>query len=90
MPKFIDSTDGAYDGYTSDVMMPDTSGNNQRGIFQASITDGTVDLQARVAGDAPWVTLKSYSADAMEEVVLAPYFRVVASDEAVAWLVETK
>ena len=90
MPKFIDGTDGLYDGYTSDVIMPDTSGNNQRGVVQVDITTGTLDLQARVASDAPWVTLKTYAADALEEVVLAPYFRVVASDAAVAWLVETK
>lgn len=90
MPKFIDSTDGLYNGYTSDVILPDTSGNNQRGVFQVSITDGTVDLQARAASDAPWATLKSYSADALEEVVLAPYFRIVASNNAVAWLVESK
>ena len=90
MPKFIDGTDGAYDGYTSDVFMPDTSGDNQRGLIQVQITSGTLDLQARAANDAPWVTLKSYDADAMEEVVLAPYFRVVASNAAVAWLVESK
>ena len=90
MPKFIDSTDGLYNGYTSDVIMPDTSGNNQRGVFQAEVTTGQIDLQARAASDAPWVTLKTYDASAMEEVVLAPYFRVVASDAAVAWLVESK
>lgn len=89
MPKFIDSTDGLYNGYTSDVQMPNTSGNNQRGIVQVSITTGTVDLQARITSDAPWVTLKTYSADALEEVVLAPYWRVIASDEAVAWLEST-
>lgn len=88
--KFIDSTDGLYDGYTSDVIMPDTSGNNQRGVVQISITTGTVDLQAKVQSDAPWFTLKTYSADAIEEVVLAPHIRVVASNEATAWLVETK
>ena len=89
MPKFIDSTDGLYNGYTSDAIMPNTSGNNQRGVIQMSITTGTVDLQARVDSAAPWMTLKTYSADAIEEVVMSPYFRVVASDEAVAWLGET-
>lgn len=90
MPKFIDSTDGLYNGYTSDTIMPDTSGNNQRGIVQVSVTSGTLDLQARADSSAPFVTLKTYSADALEEVVLAPYFRVIASDEATAWLVESK
>lgn len=90
MPKFIDSTDGLYNGYTSDVLMPNTSGNNQRGIIQVSITSGTVDLQSRTDSAAPWFTLKTYSADAIEEIVLAPYIRVVASDEATAWLAETR
>lgn len=88
--KFLDSSDGLYNGYTSDVIMPNVSGNNQRGVVQVSITSGTIDLQARAASEAPWVTLKTYSADALEEVVLAPFFRVVASGEATAWLAETK
>lgn len=88
--KFIDPTDGLYDGYTSDVLMPNTSGNNQRGIVQVRVLNGTLQLQAKIDEAAPWALLKTYSASAIDEVVLAPYFRVVATGEAQAWLVETK
>lgn len=90
MTKFVDSTDGTYNGYTSDVIQPNLSGNNQRGVVQVQITTGTLDLQAKADSAAPWFTIKTYSTDALEELVLAPYVRVVATEEAVAWLVESK
>jgi archaeosine-15-forming tRNA-guanine transglycosylase len=63
--------------------------NNRRGAIQVDITSGTVDLQMRLVDEAPWMTVKTYSADTVEEVVLAPQMRVVASDSAEVWIAET-
>jgi len=78
-------------GYTSDVIKANANpnSNQRRGAIQVDITSGTVDLQMRLVDEAPWMTVKTYSADTLEEVVLAPQMRVVASDAAEAWLAET-
>jgi hypothetical protein len=43
----------------------------------------------RLTDEAPWFEVKNYSADAVEEVVLAPQMRVVATDTAECWIAET-
>lgn len=86
--KFMDPAGTFTGGYTSDEIMPRTN-RNQRGVVQVSLSTGSVELQGRADSAAPWVTLKTYSASALDEVVLAPYMRIVASTDGVAWLSET-
>jgi hypothetical protein len=43
----------------------------------------------RLVDEAPWMTVKTYSADTVEEVVLAPQMRIIASDSAEIWIAET-
>ena len=86
------TSDGVYSGgYTSLVVEGNANENSNqpRGVIQVDITSGTVDLQMRCSEDAPWYTVKTYSADIVEEVVIAPYMRVVATDTAECWLAET-
>ena len=86
------TNDGSYSGgYTSNVVRGNFNNNSNqtRGVIQVDITTGTVDLQMRLTNDAPWFTVKTYSADTVEEVVLAPYMRVVATDTAECWVAET-
>ncbi|CBW47038.1 hypothetical protein [Roseovarius sp. 217 phage 1] len=51
---------------------------------------GSVTLEARLAPDAPWLPLKTWTVSAMEEVVLANQLRVVVTDEAHCWLGEVR
>lgn len=78
-------------GYTSLVIKGNLNDNSNqpRGVVQLDITAGTVDLQMRLSDDAPWFTVKTYSDDTVEEVVLAPQMRVVATDTAECWIAET-
>lgn len=88
--KFYSAT-GYTGGYTSSVIQGNLNDNSNepRGVIQVDITSGTVDLQMRLAEDAPWFTAKTYSADTVEEFVIAPYMRVVASADAEVWMAET-
>ena len=78
-------------GYTSSVVKGNLNHNSNqpRGVIQVDITTGTVDLQMRLTDEAPWFTIKSYTADTVEEVVLAPQMRIVATADAECWLAET-
>jgi len=78
-------------GYTSDVVSANSNSNSnqRRGAVQVTITSGNVQLQMRLADEAPWFTAKTYTASIVEEVVLAPQMRVVASAAAEAWIAET-
>ena len=78
-------------GYTSSVVKGNLNHNSNqpRGVIQVDITSGTVDLQMRLTDEAPWFTIKTYTTDTVEEVVLAPQMRVVASADAEVWLAET-
>lgn len=89
--KFIDPNGTYTGGYTSDIIMPNTS-KNQRGVVQIDMTVGTADLQGRADSAAPFVSMKTYSAAALDEVVLAPYMRVVVSTDgdAVCYISETR
>jgi hypothetical protein len=82
---------GVYSGgYTSDIIMPRTN-RNQRGVAQVTVTTGTVELQGRADSAAPFITFKTYNASGLDEVVLAPYMRVLVSSDSdgVAWLSST-
>jgi len=78
-------------GYTSNVVKGNYNDNSNqpRGVIQVDITTGTVDLQMRLTDEAPWFSVKTYDADTVEEVVIAPQMRVVVSDTAECWLAET-
>ena len=78
-------------GYTSNVVKGNLNDNSNqpRGVIQIDITSGTVDLQMRLTDEAPWFSVKTYDADTVEEVVIAPQMRVVATDTAECWLAET-
>jgi hypothetical protein len=78
-------------GYTSTVVEGNRNDNSNqpRGVIQVDITSGTVDLQMRCAEEAPWLTVKTYDASTVEEVVLAPQMQVIASDTAECWIAET-
>lgn len=78
--------------YTSDTLYGNASNssNQTRGVFQVSLTSGSVDLQMRLTGDAPWLTAKTYTASALEEIVLAPQMRVIAGAGSECWLAETR
>ena len=82
--QFKDPAD-TYNAYTSDVINPNNSGANTRGVFQVEITDGTVSLQGSVGG--PWMELQNFSASGIYEVVLANALRVVCTGNAKAWVV---
>lgn len=89
--KFIDP-DGTYvGGYTSQVLEPvfaNHKSNQTRGVVQIDVSSGSVDLQMRLSEEASWITVKNYTANAIEEVVLANYMRVVVSADATCWLGE--
>ena len=89
--KFVDP-DGTYTGgYTSQVLEPvfaNHKSNQTRGVVQVMISSGSVDLQMRLSTEADWLTVKSYTSNAIEEVVLANYMRVVVSADATCWLGE--
>ena len=76
---------GTYNAYTSDVINPNNSGGNTRGVFQVEITDGNVTLQGSVGG--PFLDLQTFSASGIYEVVLANAMRIVATGNAKAWVV---
>ena len=79
--------------YVSDIIHgnANNNSNNTRGVFQITIpTTGSVNLEMRLSDDAPWFTIKTYTADAIEEVVLANEMRIsVTGGIAVAWISET-
>jgi len=78
-------------GYTSTTVKGNQNHNSNqpRGVIQVDITSGTVSLQMRLTDEAPWFAVKSYDADTVEEVVIAPQMRVVATDTAEVWIAET-
>lgn len=91
--KFESPDDSYTGGYTSKVLEPqhyDQEVQNNRGVIQIHIVSGSVTLQARLAQDAPWLSLKTWTASSMEEVVLANQLRVVVTNEAHCWLGEIR
>ena len=76
---------GAYNAYTSDVINPNNSGANTRGVFQVEITDGAVSLQGSVGG--PFMEISEFTESGIYEVVLANALRIVTTGNAKAWVV---
>jgi len=89
--KFIDPAGTYTGGYSSNTLNPTAASHRSiqtRGVIQVDIASGTVVLQMRVADTANWVTVKTYAASAIDEIVLANSMRVVASAAASAYLGE--
>jgi hypothetical protein len=88
--KFTTSDNTFTGGYTSLEVLGNYNDDSKigRGVVQIHITTGTVDLQAKLTEGAPWTTIKNYTASTIEEVVIAPYFRVIASDSAECFYAE--
>lgn len=90
----FESISGFYTGgYVSKVLEPqhkDQEVQVTRGVIQVDVLAGELTLEGRLAQDAPWFPLKTWSAPAMEEVVLANQLRIVVSDSAHAWLGEVR
>jgi len=85
------TADGVYTGgYTSLEVTGNYNDDSKigRGVVQINITTGTVDLQAKLTEAAPWTTIKNYTVSTLEEIVIAPYFRVIASDSAECFYAE--
>ena len=89
--KFV--TDDYTGDYISEVVKGNYNNNSNqtRGVIQVNIpTTANVELQMRLDTAAPWFTIKTYTADAIEEVVLANEMRIsVTGGIAVAWISET-
>lgn len=85
------TSDSYTGGYTSATVSANSNSNSnqRRGAVQVYVTSGTVQLQMRLTDEAPWFVAKTYDASIVEEVVLAPQMRVVASASAEAWIAET-
>jgi len=79
--------------YVSDIVKGNANdnSNNTRGVIQVSIpASGSVNLEMRLDSTAPWFTIKTYTASAIEEVVLANDMRIeVTAGVATAWISET-
>ena len=96
--RLFESETGSYSGgYTSKILNPtgyrykihrDYPPLFTRGIIQVEVTSGDLKLEARLSEDAPWIILKTWESDAIEQLVLALQMRVVASDSSRAWLGE--
>ncbi len=89
--KFIDPDGNYTGGYTSKTLKPTAASHRSvqtRCVIQVKITSGTLLLQMRLTPDAPWFSVKEYSVDTVEEMVLANEMQVIASADAEAWLGE--
>ena len=90
--QFQDPAGTYIGGYTSAVIVTHESGAafKLEGLIQVEVTSGTIDLEARLTADAPWISLESFAASAMKVVALPPELRVTATGDAKAWLAETR
>lgn len=91
--KFLSLTGEYTGGYTSQILEPEPfqhAVQEPRGVIQIHIVSGSVTLQARLAAEAPWFDLRSWTVSAMEELVLPNQLRIVATGEAHCWLGEVR
>jgi hypothetical protein len=88
--KFATSDNVYTGGYTSLEVIGNYNDDSKigRGVVQIHITQGHVDLQAKLTAAGPWTTIKNYTSSTIEEVVIAPYFRVVVSAAAECFYAE--
>lgn len=90
--KFVDP-DGTYNNYTSEIIKPkryvNIPGGSNRAVIQVKITSvgGFVELYADASGDdANFVLAHTFTASSVDEVVVTPRMRIVATGEAEVWL----
>ena len=90
--KFVDPA-GTYNNYTSEIIKPkryvNIPGGSNRAVIQVKITSvgGFVELYADASGDdANFVLAHTFTASSVDEVVVTPRMRIVASGEAEVWL----
>ena len=78
--KLFGTTDNTT-SYTSDVQKIELRGN-RTGVFQCNINAGdTLVLQGTTSLDLDWVTILTVTDEnALQEVILAPYFQVVVTN----------
>ena len=90
--KLTDPSGNYSGGYTSIThkFSTDANSNNnsQRGVIQVNVDSGDVALQVRLTSDAPWFTVRQYTTNIVEEMILAGECRVVVSDKAEVWIAE--
>ena len=67
--------------YTSDVQKIELRGN-RTGVFQCKLNTGdTLVLQGKIDTDLDWIdVLTATDESVLQEVVLAPYFRIVVTN----------
>lgn len=80
---------GSYTSLILEPADPRRYGNQTRGVIQVEVNAGDLTLEMSIHHEAPWLPMKTYVVDTIEEIVLANYMRVVATGGAVAWLGET-
>lgn len=88
--KFVDPA-GTYNNYTSRIIKPkryvNIPGGSNRAVIQVKITSGNVELYADASGDdANFVLAHTFTASSVDEVVVTPRMRIVATGEAEVWL----
>ena len=90
--KFVDPA-GTYNNYTSEIIKPkryvNIPGGSNRAVIQVKITSagGNVELYADASGDdANFVLAHTFTASSVDEVVVTPRMRIVATGEAEVWL----
>ena len=90
--KFVDPA-GTYNNYTSQIIKPkryvNIPGGSNRAVIQVKITSagGNVELYADASGDdANFVLAHTFTASSVDEVVVTPRMRIVATGEAEVWL----
>ena len=90
--KFVDPA-GTYNNYTSEIIKPkryvNIPGGSNRAVIQVKITSGNgkVELYADASGDdANFILAHTFTASSVDEVVVTPRMRIVATGEAEVWL----
>jgi len=88
--KFVDPA-GTYNNYTSQIIKPkryvNIPGGSNRAVIQVKITSGDVKLYADASGDdANFILAHTFTASSVDEVVVTPRMRIVATGEAEVWL----
>ena len=88
--KFVDPA-GTYNNYTSEIIKPkryvNIPGGSNREVIQVKITSGEVELYADASGDdANFILAHTFTVSSVDEVVVTPRMRIVATGEAEVWL----
>ena len=91
---FVDPAGNYTGGYTSNMLEANAvrqRSNATRGVIQADVeVGGSVSLQMRLTQSSRWIEIAIYTADTIEEVVVANFMRVVVTGDARVWLGQTQ